>query len=357
MPSQPLIVTVAGGKGGVGKSMMSANLAVLLAQSGASTVLVDADLGAPNQHTFFGCERVATTMGDFLEGRVRSLAETFVPTGIARLSLVAGQTGVAGAANPPHARKLKLARAIAQLDAEVVVVDLGAGMSHNVVDLFLLGHLRYLVVAPQLTAVQNAYGFAKTALLRSFSGLGVNARQSEALAAAFERRALARIEEGIALLDAGEPELAKKCRGATVGFGVELVGNLVEGPRSVSILQALSRMMRDYLHVSAPVSALVPRSEALHQSVNARAVLAQHAPHDPALRSLRALAERITTTDRSALLSQRASASQWPQQLEGRTTPAPPLPVTPAPFRPSRAPRPSMAPSARVRASLQPRSG
>lgn len=305
-------MTVAGGKGGVGKSVVASNLAALVAREGASTVLVDADLGAPNQHTLFGCEQARHSLGDFLEGRVRTLAETFVPTGVGRLSLVVGQTGVLGAANPPHARKLKLLRALTGLDTEVVVVDLGAGVAHNVVDVFLAGHLRLLVVAPQLTSVQNAYGLAKVALLRSFYARAKSPREIEALDDAFERRALARVEEGIAHLAQTEPQLAAACRGAAAGMGAELVGSLVESPRSIPVIHALARMMNDYLHVQAPVAALVPRADSLHRSVNRRAVLAVESPHDPALRSLRQLAERIASSDRESLVARRAARSAWP---------------------------------------------
>jgi flagellar biosynthesis protein FlhG len=310
----PIVVTIAGGKGGVGKSVVAANLAVLVARTGASTVLVDADLGAPNQHTFFGCERTPHTLQDFVEGRVASLEETFVPTGIAQLSLVAGQAGVPSAANPPHARKLKLARAIAGLDAEVVIVDLGAGTSHNVVDLFLLGHVRLLVVAPQLTSVQNAYALSKTALLRAFGGLAMNPAQQDAVAQAFERRALSRIDQGIATLATTEPALAARCRRATRGFSMRVIGNLIDGPKGPPVVEALSHMMRDYLGIDAPVVALVPRDEAMHRSVNRREVLATSAPDHVALRPLRTLVEIIVSTERDAVVRAR-TGGDWSERI------------------------------------------
>lgn len=309
--SSPLVITVAGGKGGVGKSVVASNLAALIAHEGAECVLIDGDLGSPNQHTMFGCEQVGRNLGDYLEGRVASLAEVQIPTGLARLSLVAGQTGVPGAANPPHARKLKLVRALRKLEAEVVVVDLGAGVSHNVIDLFLAGDARLLVVAPQLTSVQNGYGFAKMALLRAFHGKAQSEREAAALGEAFERRPLARIEEGILQLAATEPRLAAACRAATLGMSTEIVGSLVDSPRSASVIHALSRMLNDYLHVRAPVSALVPRAESLHRSVNQREVLAVRAPGDVALKSLRELAERLAATDRASLTPAPA-VSAWP---------------------------------------------
>lgn len=321
----PIVVTIAGGKGGVGKSVLAANLAALVAHTGASTVLVDADLGAPNQHTFFGCERTPRTLQDFMEGRVGSLEETFVPTGIAHLSLVAGQAGVPSDANPHHSRKLKLARAISGLDAEVVIVDLGAGTSHNVVDLFLLGHVRLLVVAPQLTAVQNAYALSKTALLREFGTLAVNAAQQEALATAFERRALSRIDQGIAALTQAEPALAARCRRAVRSFSMRVIGNVIDGPKGPPVVEALSHMMRDYLGIDAPVVALVNRDEALHRSVNRREVLAVGSPDHPSLRPLRTLVEIIVSTEREAVIRSRTAGNDWSTRLSLAPPPTEPV--------------------------------
>ena len=81
-------MAVGGGKGGVGKSLVSTNLAVALARTGAKVVMLDADLGAPNLHTMFGIMRPQRTVEDFLAGRSATLDEVALATPIPGLRLI-----------------------------------------------------------------------------------------------------------------------------------------------------------------------------------------------------------------------------------------------------------------------------
>src|SRR5476649_865634 len=92
------VVAVAGGKGGVGKSIVSVNLAVAMTRLGADVVLLDADLGAPNVHTLFGHLSPGRTLADYLEDRVSDLAEVAIPSGVPKLRLICGGPSVLGAA-------------------------------------------------------------------------------------------------------------------------------------------------------------------------------------------------------------------------------------------------------------------
>jgi MinD-like ATPase involved in chromosome partitioning or flagellar assembly len=158
---------IGGGKGGVGKSVVAANLAIAVARRGHTVWLVDADLGGGNQHTLFGVARPRRTLEDFLSGRVRSLAEVALPTRYKGLSLVSAQCDVLGSANPKHAQKLKLIRHLRAAPADVVIIDLGAGTSFNTLDLFLAATVQIVVTNTEPTALQNAYGFVKCAAQRS----------------------------------------------------------------------------------------------------------------------------------------------------------------------------------------------
>jgi len=163
----PDIWAVAGGKGGVGKSVVAANLAVSVARRGLPCLLVDADLGGGNQHTLFGIERPRTTLDSFLQGEEKELTSVASPTRFHNLSLVYAASDALGSANPKHSQKLKFIRHLKKASAAVVILDLGAGTSFNTLDLFLTARVQFVVTTPELTAIQNAYGFMKCASMRA----------------------------------------------------------------------------------------------------------------------------------------------------------------------------------------------
>ncbi len=97
------IIAVGGGKGGVGKSVIAANLSIALAQSGRRVILVDGDLGAANQHTLFGIERPGPTLEALFTRQITSLDEALLRTPVAGLRLLPGSCGQVGGANINHA--------------------------------------------------------------------------------------------------------------------------------------------------------------------------------------------------------------------------------------------------------------
>jgi flagellar biosynthesis protein FlhG len=165
--ASPRIWAVGGGKGGVGKSVVTSSLAIALSNGGPRCALVDADLGGANLHTLLGVPRPDRTLSDFLTGRVKELSDVLTPTAIPGLSLVSGARAVLEMANPKHSQKQRLLRHLRRLDVAHVFVDLGAGASFNVLDPFLAADERIMVVVPEPTAIENAYHFLKAAFFRS----------------------------------------------------------------------------------------------------------------------------------------------------------------------------------------------
>ncbi len=163
----PDIWAVAGGKGGVGKSVVAANLAVAVARRGLRCLLVDADLGGGNQTTLFGVEAPRTTLEAFLQGDEKDLVKVATPTRFHGLSLIYATSDTVGSANPKHSQKQKFIRHLKKAEADVVILDLGAGTSFNTLDLFLSARVQIVVTTPELTAIQNAYGFIKCASMRA----------------------------------------------------------------------------------------------------------------------------------------------------------------------------------------------
>ena len=90
MEAKPKIWAVGGGKGGVGKSVISTLLAFWLARKGKQTVLVDTDLGGANLHTLMGIKTPARTINDFVTKKYATLEEICLPTEWENLRLISG---------------------------------------------------------------------------------------------------------------------------------------------------------------------------------------------------------------------------------------------------------------------------
>ncbi|MEO0323257.1 MAG: P-loop NTPase [Myxococcota bacterium] len=300
-PRSAVTVAIGGGKGGVGKSVIASNLAIAMARLGFRTVLVDADLGAANLHTMFGIDRPGKTLQALVEGKVSSLEEVVVPTLAPRVNLVPGSGAVLGAANIGHARKMKLIRHIHALDADAVVIDCGAGSSHDVVDLYDAADIRLCVVAPQLTSMQNAYAFLKSAVYRSLRRTPVNHAEAETLRVAIEGSETERLKDVFERVRTHDAELYDALQRALGAFHVRIVGNMLDHGGQRRIIGSLTRMLGDFLNVPVPVAASIPRTKPLHDSVTRRRPFLMDGASGPAAGQFLKLAEALLETDVASL--------------------------------------------------------
>ena len=160
------IIAIGGGKGGVGKSLLAANLGIYLAQLGKRVVLIDADLGGANLHTFVGVERPKVTLGDFFDKRVPRIEDCVVDTAVKGLGLVSGEGDPLWAANPRPATKNRLINQVREIDTDYLICDLPPGSGFIALDFFLVANIGILVVVPEPTSVENTFRFIKSAFLR-----------------------------------------------------------------------------------------------------------------------------------------------------------------------------------------------
>jgi flagellar biosynthesis protein FlhG len=157
---------IGGGKGGVGKSLVASSLAISLARQGNKVVAVDLDLGGANLHTTLGVDLPKQTLSDFFTRRVPSLDKCLAPTGIPNLDIISGAQDAVGVANVRHPQKVKLLQKLRELDADYLVLDLGAGTGANTLDFFLYADIGLIALLPEPTSIENAYRFIKSAYYR-----------------------------------------------------------------------------------------------------------------------------------------------------------------------------------------------
>ncbi len=168
-PSRIKLWSIGGGKGGIGKSVVSLGLGLALARLRKKVILVDADLGGANLHTLLGIRYPHVTLGHFLSRKVARLEDTVIDTAIEGVGLICGADDLLGAANPTHAQKMRLLQQMQELPAQYVLLDLGAGTAFNLLDIFNYSPGKIVLFTSQATSLQNAYGFLKSALYRKLA--------------------------------------------------------------------------------------------------------------------------------------------------------------------------------------------
>ena len=298
---QPLTIAVGGGKGGVGKSVVTANLATALAQEGKKVVLVDTDLGAANLHILFDVMRPAATLVSFLRHEVETLSEAAIQTKVPNLSLVAGAGAVPGVANINYGQKQRLLGHIKKLEADVVVLDIGAGTSHNVVDFYDVADYRLVVMTPQVTSLTNAYAFIKSAVYRVLSKLARAAGKKEMVPDGGTILEIDRVGDMMADIQVDAPDLAAQLKAALEFFGCRLVVNMLRTEKEVKTVFAISRMARDFLALDAPVIGSLWKSNAIHQSVDRRKPFLATNNLDSNALTIRKMASQLLSEDYLAL--------------------------------------------------------
>jgi flagellar biosynthesis protein FlhG len=170
-PFQKKIIAVAGAKGGVGKSVFAANLAVYLSVKGFKTVIVDLDLGGANVHLYLGKSfLLKQSINDFLRRRVDNLEEIEVKSDYGPY-LIGGSSSELGIANIEFKKKMRLIRAIGNIEADYVILDLGGDMSLNSLDFYLQADYGIVVTTPESASYMSSYHFIREALYRKLRRL------------------------------------------------------------------------------------------------------------------------------------------------------------------------------------------
>lgn len=156
----PRAIAVASGKGGVGKTSLSVNLAICLAKMGCRVTLFDADLGMANVEVMLGLAP-PYSLYDVLYGD-KTMEEIIVqgPWGI---NIISGGSGFLEMANLDQHRRQRLIRMLNQFSSrdDFVLIDTGAGINKNVLGFVAAAGEVIIVVTPEPTSLTDAYALIK----------------------------------------------------------------------------------------------------------------------------------------------------------------------------------------------------
>lgn len=154
------VIAVTSGKGGVGKSSVSINLALQFTKMGKKVIILDADFGLANIEVMFGVIPKYNLSDLMFKGKELKEIITEGPEGV---GFISGGSGIAKLVNLDKEQIKRLVNKLSELEelADVVIIDTGAGISPSVMEFLMASPETIIVTTPEPTSITDSYALLK----------------------------------------------------------------------------------------------------------------------------------------------------------------------------------------------------
>ncbi len=296
------IIPIASGKGGVGKSLVAANLSIALAQAGKRVALADLDLGASNLHLILGFDSRKPGLGAYLSNSRLGFKSVCHETEYKNLHFIPGDSEIPGLANISARQKTQLAKQLLSLeDYDYLILDLGAGTGANILDFFLLSGRGIVVTSPSLTATLNAYLFLKNAIFRLMWDSFKPKTNARALLESLRK-------DGASLQRAYIPEILGRVKevdpASRSAFDMRmsklsprLVLNMLEDPKDAEKAQKVRRSCREYLGMDLEHLGIIYRDELQDIALSSRIPILKYKPQSLLSQAIYRIADKLISSE------------------------------------------------------------
>ena len=294
------IIPVASGKGGVGKSLLSANLAIALGQAGKKVVLVDLDLGASNLHLAIGHNVKNQSIGTYLTDKsdFRSIIE---PTEYENVSFIAGDSQIPGLTSIKAQQKTKLLRNFHSIDADFIILDLGAGTHQIILDMFLQSPQGILVTAPTVTATLDGYLFLKNAVFRLMYTTYKRGTPGHAFLENLKKDSTTMkslyIPKLIESLSQVDPQNTALFISRMKQFRPRLIMNMIDDPKDADRAQRIRNSCSHYLGLELEHLGIMYRDQLQDKALSSRLPVIVYKPRSVLSQAIYRIAEKIITAE------------------------------------------------------------
>jgi len=263
-------------------------------------VAVDTDVEGANLHTWLGVTSPRASLADFVAGRVQDPLDLVVETPIPNLGLIAGTHGDQAASQPEPGRRMELLQRLRRLPCDFVFIDCGAGAHTATIDYFLAGEDGVLVLHPEPTSLENAYGFLRAALYRRMQLVMQKHDVRERVREAMDPRNTRGIKSPLDLLrevEAMDPEEGRRFAKSMRAFRPRIVVNEVESAEEIKLGFSVRSVCRRFFGIEADYVGYVNRDPAVREAVLARRPLIDVKPRSDAAIYLQRIAAKLAEAD------------------------------------------------------------
>ncbi len=212
---------------------------------------------------------------------VDSLQSVLLPTPNQNLRIICGGSEMVGMANLSYATKAKLIRHILSLDADYVLIDLGAGSAYNTLDIFSLSDEGIIVTTAEPQARVDAYGFLKNTVYHKLRHLLNKNESATELIANFAREAgrkSGRLEDLLVRLSNDDPIAGQEARAMLGDYRPKLILNRVRARRHIAEVHRFIQLVRQYLSTEVEYVGYVRNDDKMLDACEKRRPVVLNAP-------------------------------------------------------------------------------
>lgn len=294
------IWAIGGGKGGVGKSLVTANTSICLALMGYKVVTVDLDLGGANMHTCLGVPIPDKTLSDYISKKVTDINELIVPTAIKNLSIISGAQDELGIANLKSMHKSKILSKLGELDADYVLLDLGAGTTFNTLDFFISADKGILVILPEPTSIENTYRFIKSVYHRRLKMiedlLDIQPLINQAMNAKISSASSTPVDLVKRIIEIN-PEMGMKVQREISRFQPHIIMNQIRSQQDIDIGFSIQSVCRRYFGIDMNYVGYLDYDSSVWQSVKKRKPLLMEFPNSRLVNNFDRIVHKLLELD------------------------------------------------------------
>lgn len=294
------ILPIASGKGGVGKSLLSANLAIALGQAGKKVVLADLDLGASNLHLALGHNVKNNSIGTYLTDK-SSFQSIIEPTEYDNVSFIAGDSQIPGLTTLKAVQKTKLLRNFHSIDADFLILDLGAGTHQIILDMFLQSPQGILVTAPTVTATLDGYLFLKNSVFRllntTYKRGSAGHQYLEQLKTNSDAMKSIYIPKLVDQLSVVDPVNTGLFKTRMNQFKPRLVMNMIDDPKDADRAQRIRNSCSQYLGMDLEYLGLMYRDQLQDKALSSRLPVIIYKPNCVLSQAIYRIAEKVIAAE------------------------------------------------------------
>ena len=294
------IIPIASGKGGVGKSLFAANLAIALGQAGKKVILADLDLGASNLHLVLGIQANKTGIGTFLS-KSSDFQDTIIETEYENVWFIPGDSEIPGFAALRVYQRNSLIKALLKLEADFLVLDLGAGTHLGILDFFLLSPQGIIVTSPSVTAILDAYVFLKNTVFRmmytSFPAKSTGGTFFENLkndAQSLQRLYIPKLVEEVNKIDAENTDVFLR---KFFHFKPRIVMNMIYDPKDAEKAFKIKRSAKQYLSIDIEHLGVIYNDSVQNTALSSRLPVIVYKPDAMISQAIYRITEKILQSE------------------------------------------------------------